>query len=201
MLIGQHGQKQRLPGDPGVTPEGAAQAEATAAWLAHREDLVAVWTSPMRRAVETAEPIARMTGRRLVTDARLRERMNWDDPSVESVEEFANGWRRASADREWVPRSGDSSRAAGDRFIAALCDLVHTYDEGAAVVVAHGGVTVDALRNLLGDELLGAEGPRLIDDGVPCCAITTLAFHGDHWELEHLASSAHLPRPVPQGDH
>jgi len=109
VLIVQHAEKQRLPGDPGLTASGVTQATVTAEWLAEHEDLVAVWASPLRRAVETAAPIARMTGCRLITDIRLRERMNWDDPHVESLEEFLVEWRKASDDRDYVPRSGDSS--------------------------------------------------------------------------------------------
>jgi broad specificity phosphatase PhoE len=193
VLIVQHAEKQRLPGNPGITSVGGAQAEATAAWLGDHEKLVAVWASPMRRAIETADPIARRTGHPLVADARLRERMNWDGPSVESLDEFLDDWQRASVDRDYLPRSGDSSRVAGDRFIEALGDLVATYHQGTAAVVAHGGVTVDALRNLLGDDVLWNEAADLIRGGVPSCAITTLGFDGHRWDLERLASVNHLP--------
>ena len=192
VLIVQHAEKQRLPGDPGITPVGAAQAKATAAWLINHEELVAVWASPTRRAIETADPIARITGHTLVAEARLRERMNWDGPGVGSFDDFLDDWQRASVDRDYLPRSGDSSRAAGDRFIEALGDLVATYDRGTSAVVAHGGVTADALRTLLGDDVLWNESPGLIRDGVPSCAITTLAFDGHRWELERLASVDHL---------
>jgi broad specificity phosphatase PhoE len=192
-LIVQHGEKERLPGDPGLTTLGTAQASLTAAWLQDQENLVAVWSSPFRRAVETAGPIVRAAGCGLVTDVRLRERMNWDDPNVQSIDEFLLDWRRASADRSYVPRSGDSSQDAANRFMAALGDLVGTYEEGTAVVVAHGGVTVDALRTLLGDERLLRDAPDLIDDGVPCCAITTLRFEGGRWMVDSLSSTAHLP--------
>jgi hypothetical protein len=37
-------------------------------------------------------------------------------------------------------------------------------------VVSHGGVTVDLLRNLLGDDGLPL---RLVEDHIPPCAITT----------------------------
>jgi hypothetical protein len=49
-----------------------------------------------------------------------------------------------------------------------------------------GGVTVDLLRTLLGD---GRLPRRLIDEGVPPCAITTV----HNLEVIEIASVAHLP--------
>jgi broad specificity phosphatase PhoE len=70
-----------------------------------------------------------------------------------------------------------------------------TVDDGDVVVVAHGGVTVDALRTLLGDESLLAQRPSLIDEGVPCCAITTLRREHDGWDVG-LPSTAHLAEVI-----
>jgi hypothetical protein len=52
-------------------------------------------------------------------------------------------------------------------------------------VVSHGGVTVDLLRNLLGDDGLPA---RLMTDGIPPCAITTL----DDLHVVSIAATGHL---------
>lgn len=43
--------------DPDLSPEGIEQALKVSAWLAH-EGADAVWSSPMRRAVQTARPFA-----------------------------------------------------------------------------------------------------------------------------------------------
>ena len=51
-----------MPGDPGLTELGLQQAMATARWLGSGERPVAVWSSPMRRALETASPIAEQFG-------------------------------------------------------------------------------------------------------------------------------------------
>ena len=192
ILIVQHGEKDRLPGDPGLTESGRLHAEATAAWLRSTGSVSRIVTSPLRRAVETAEPIARLLGLAVTTDDRLRERMNWEGGDGQAIEEFMFEWRRASADRSFVPTNGDSSHQAAARFIAALDDLaMSTGDDGEVVVVAHGGVTVDVLRTLLGDQQLLAQRPSLIEDGVPSCAITTLRRNHDRWEVEP-PSDAHL---------
>ena len=191
VLVVQHGEKRRLPGDPGLTDSGRLQAEATAAWLSATHSVTRIVTSPLRRAIETAAPIARVLGLEATLDDRLRERMNWDGEGGQTAEEFMADWHRASADRSFVPRHGDSSHDAAARFIAALDAIASTSEGGEVVAVSHGGVTVDALRTLVGDDPLLAQRPSLIDDGVPCCAITTFRRHNGRWEVE-LPSTEHL---------
>ena len=47
--------------DPSLAPQGVRQAEQMARWL-HDEGIDALYSSPMRRARETAEPLAALTG-------------------------------------------------------------------------------------------------------------------------------------------
>ena len=190
IVVVQHGDKERTAGDPGLTDIGRTNAQATAAWLSSAQRVTRVVTSPMRRAVETARPIADALGLDLTTDDRLRERMNWEGEE-QTLGEFLDEWRRASADRSFVPRSGDSSEQAAGRFLAALEALAETGDDGDVAVVAHGGVTVDAIRTVLGDETLLAHHPTLIDDGVPPCAITIFHHREGGWVVE-LPSTQHL---------
>lgn len=194
ILIVQHGDKERRAGDPGLTRLGHDQARLVAERLARLdgpERPVALRTSPLRRARETAAPIAAALHLEARPDDRLRERMNWDDDAVPFAD-FLADWEHATDDRTFVPRCGDSSRAAADRFLAALDDLASTVGEATAVVVAHGGVTVDTLRTVLGDDALTLADPTLIDDGVPSAAITTLRRERGHWTVEALPTDAHL---------
>lgn len=192
VLIVQHGEKERLPGDPGLTDLGRQQALATAEWLARSESPVAIWSSPMRRALETAKPIAENFALECEVDSRLRERMNWTGADGHSIEQFLAEWRRASSDRSYEPPSGDSSAAAATRFLDALRDIAVVHPEGSVIVVAHGGVTTDALRTLLGDGELLASEPTIFDVGVPCCAITTLQLEGKQWSVKSIARTNHL---------
>jgi phosphohistidine phosphatase SixA len=50
----QHGEKQPLPGDPGLTGTGLEQATCTGRWLCDL-GIRALFSSPMGRARETAE--------------------------------------------------------------------------------------------------------------------------------------------------
>lgn len=176
----QHGEKERLPGDPGLTDLGRRQADRTALWL-RQAGVSAVFSSPMRRALETAGPIASAAGVPVQRDARLRERMNWD--GTQPFEKFLADWAASDRDRSFIPRTGDSSLRAGERFLGFVRELAGRPE--TIVACAHGGVTVDLLRTLAGDRALPA---RLLDEGIPPCAITTL-----HDEvITGIASVSHL---------
>src|SRR5215470_11660113 len=101
----QHGEKEPGPGDPGLTALGREQAALTARWF-RRAGLTAVYTSPLRRARQTAQPIAAAAGLAVQVDDRLRERMNWD--GAEPLDRFLAEWDRSTRDRDFVPGSGES---------------------------------------------------------------------------------------------
>jgi broad specificity phosphatase PhoE len=170
VYVVQHGEKQRLPGDPGLTELGFRQAALAAEALRDRASagggLAMVYASPLLRARQTAAALAEAAGLPVRTDARLAERMNWDG-SV-PFERFAEDWSKATADRDFVPAVGDSSRAAGKRFREFLEERT---GDGPIAIAGHGGVTVDLLRTLLGD---AAVPEALLREGVPSGAITTI---------------------------
>ncbi|WP_165975825.1 histidine phosphatase family protein [Actinomadura rubrisoli] len=177
----QHAEKETGPGDPGLTALGRSQAARTAQWL-EGAGLSAVFSSPMRRAVQTAESIAEASGVAVEVDDRIRERMNWD--GSQSIEEFLADWATTVSDRDFVPASGDSSHRAAQRFRSFLAE--HAEGHGSVAVCTHGGVTVDLLRTLIGDRAVPSE---LLYRGVPSCAITTL----HDLEVVSIASTAHRP--------
>ncbi|MET8081321.1 histidine phosphatase family protein [Streptomyces sp. NPDC005303] len=119
----QHAEKERQPGDPGLTELGRRQAARTADWVQH-VGVRAVFSSPLRRARETAWSIASRTGLRVREDGRLRERMNWD--GSRPMEDFLADWAATVKDRNFVPASGDSSHDAAERFRSCL-DLTKSW--------------------------------------------------------------------------
>lgn len=183
IYVVQHGDKERVPGDPGLTELGQEQAAAAARWL-EGEGLQSLFSSPLRRARETAAAIAAVTGLPVQLDDRLRERLNWD--GTQPFEAFLADWDRSTHDRDLVLANGESSRSAGERmraFIAGLRD-----GPGPVAVVSHGGATTDLLRTLLGDAALP---PGLLAEGIPPCAITTL----DDSRVVAIAATGHLGLP------
>ena len=176
----QHGEKEPLPGDPGLTEAGRQQATRTGRWLLGM-GVSALWTSPVRRARETAECISSITGLAVQADARLRERLNWD--GTMSFDAFLALWARTVHDRDWVPPHGDSSRQAGRRLEEFLAELPAA--PGPVAVITHGGITVDLIRNLLGDQSVP---PHVLTAGIPPCAVTAI----DGSNVVMIASASHL---------
>jgi broad specificity phosphatase PhoE len=162
----QHGEKEPLPGDPGLTRTGREQAVHTGRWLRSLK-ISALYSSPMRRARETAEGIASITGLPIRCDTQLRERLNWDGSLP--FEAFLDLWARTMRDRDWAPADGESSRQAGTRLQAFLAGLADA--SGPVAAVTHGGITVDLLRNLLGDDAVPAS---VLAAGIPPCAVTAV---------------------------
>ena len=196
-VLVQHAEKHRTAGDPGLTPVGGQQAARTAAVLVDRhrsgERLAGLFASPTRRTRETAAPLAAALGLPVRLDPRLRERMNWGDgPAGQSLVDFLREWTRATADRDFTPGSGESSRVAGARLLAALDDLATTGPGARLVLVTHGGVTVDLLRTLVGDDALQRQHPTLLAQGIPPAAVTRLRRHRGGYVPTDVASVAHL---------
>ncbi len=169
-----------MPGDPGLTEAGRQQATRTGRWL-RGLGVRALCASPMRRARETADCIASVTGLAVQPDARLRERLNWD--GSQPFDAFLAVWVRTAHNRDLVPEGGESSRQAGARLRAFLTDLDST--PGPVAAVTHGGITTDLLRDLRSDHGLPS---HLLDAGVPPCAVTAV----DDLNVVMIASVSHL---------
>jgi broad specificity phosphatase PhoE len=180
----QHGDKLRVPGDPGLTSLGRRQAGQAGAWL-QTQGIRAVYASPLRRARETADRIGEQADLPVIIDGRLRERLNWT--GGEPFEDFLDRWARTEQDRDYEPAGGDSSRQAAGRLRDFLTGLAG--QPGPVAAVTHGGVTADLLRTLLGD---AAVPPGLRETGIPSCAITAVT---DATRLSLIASVTHLAGP------
>jgi broad specificity phosphatase PhoE len=188
----QHSEKAGAAGDPGLSPRGMRQAEQVAAFL-QRAAITRLVSSPLRRARETAQVVARVLNLPVAIDTRLRERMNWGESAIPQTRAaFLADWVYTTQHRDCQPQSGDSSRRAGDRLLALLEKLAGQYSGERVALVTHGGVTVDALRNLFADEYLRALHPTLIETGPAGGAITHLTKCGSKYELRALCATTHL---------
>ena len=148
LYLVRHGQARADDGtyneDTPLSPLGRRQAEAVAVGLANAS-LAAIYASPMRRARETAEPLARVTGLDVQVEERLREFeiAGWGPGMVEDVDW---AWR---PDDVGVP-GGETIAAFAERVAAACDDIVPTHAGGAIAIVSHSGTGDAILRWAMG---------------------------------------------------
>src|SRR5438874_1117187 len=193
----RHGHRALTVGDPPLSGQGIAQARSVAAHL-RRRPIVAVYASPLRRAHETAQWIARAHNLKVVADARLRERMNWGDVEAQSFEDFSAQWQRCTRERDYRPPGGDSARAAGARAESFIREQAERHPQREVVAVLHGGVLTDFLLNVFDEAELNRWHPDFIAQQsqlVPECSITVIEFDG-HYTMRRFAEVTHLPQHI-----
>ena len=136
--------------DPELADAGHAQARHLTEYLAS-EPIDAVYTSPLRRAVQTAEPLAASKGLHLHVIDSVAE---WDRNSSEYVpiEELkaANDPRWQALMRgEWTVNDETPEQFAR-RVVEALEALVDAHSGQRVAVLCHGGVINSYLAHVLG---------------------------------------------------
>ncbi len=160
--------------DPGLDAVGRAQAQAAADLLMAlpaAERPRRVFSSPLRRCRETAEPFARRLGVTIEIDPRFGE-----IPTPKALSTAERGpWLRAAFALNWGQINGDLDydawrRSVGEALVerAGCAVFSHFVAINAAVSVALG---TEAVRNLEPDHtamlVFGVDGERLtlLDQG------------------------------------
>jgi len=115
---------------------GRAQAEAIADVLVgcHRPVVVA---SPLRRARETADAVARRLGAPVQIDDRFVELDYGVLDGVPTKDVGADTWARWRVDPDFAPESGESLATLQTRVAAACTDLAETAAERDVLVFSH----------------------------------------------------------------
>jgi broad specificity phosphatase PhoE len=163
LLLVRHGETEgnvsrRLQGseDP-LTERGRRQARELAAHLSGRDDVVALYASPYRRAFETARAIGYALGMEPEPRAGLAELDVGEaagyrfDAWVEAFPEEAGRFRTEGVDYRWP--KGESGRDLSARAEGEVERILgeHGGGVGAVVVVSHGGTLAWIIAHLLGE--------------------------------------------------
>jgi broad specificity phosphatase PhoE len=158
LLLIRHAQPVRIDGlsddapaaDPALHADGVAQAARLATALASA-GLDALYCSPMRRALETAAPIAAATGLEVRVEEGLAE---FDQGSTSYIPlEEMQATRDPRLER-WA--AGDVSDLVGDpvmfqeRVTETVASIVAAHPSRIVAVVCHGGVINGYVAGLLG---------------------------------------------------
>jgi broad specificity phosphatase PhoE len=142
----------RMPG-VGLGESGRWQAEALAGWFAAKASLVdAVWTSPIQRARETAEPIAGRLGL-LAWDSDGLCEIDFGDWTGQGFDALRDDprWHRWNEARGAArPPGGESMAEAQARAMGELERAREEHPDGGVVLVSHGDVIKAILAGVLG---------------------------------------------------
>lgn len=177
--------------DIGLDAQGHRQAQRLAGRLADA-GLVAIHTSDLSRARDTAAPAAARLDIPVVADAGLRERCYGEFEGrtfaeIESgfPEEFAR-WRAREPDFI-LPGGGESLREFAARCARAFERIARSYPGARVAAVSHGGVLDIAYRLATG---LSLEAPRRHE--LLNASINRIRFDDGRWSLLDWADVAHL---------
>jgi probable phosphomutase (TIGR03848 family) len=152
---------------------GREQAEAVAARLASLKAVDAVYASPLERTRETAAPIAKARGLKVIADRgliecdfgewtgrQLKELMKL--PAWATVQRYPSGFRFPG---------GESFAEMQARITGAVADHVERHRGGTVVVVSHADPIKAAVASALGTHLDLFQ--RIV---ISPCSVTTIAY-------------------------
>lgn len=160
VILIRHGQSQgnaegRFGGhtDTPLSPKGRKQAKATAKALAS-EKFSSIYSSDLPRAIETATPLANLTGATLITTDAFRERsvgvmegLTFEEAAEQHPAEYQALLHR---DFEHVLQGGESYRQMLDRSSRALDEAIAENKGGRIAVFTHTGAICILSLHLMG---------------------------------------------------
>jgi probable phosphoglycerate mutase len=185
--------------DPDLTSEGHQMAEDFA--IAYKSlPWVAVFSSPLRRAVATAKPLCEAAGIRMQLKEGLREIAygQWEGKTPEEVNrEFHDTYVRWLAEPGWnAPNGGERGIDIARRSSLVIEEIEQTCSAGNVLVVSHKATTRIMLCFLLGIDV-GRFRDR-INMPVASISIVEMAVHGPmlHMMGDRAYLREHLRRRV-----
>jgi broad specificity phosphatase PhoE len=173
-------------GDVPLDEVGREQAEVAAQVMAGFEP-AAIFASDLTRTMQTAEPLAAVTGLEIQTDKRLREihvgsweGLSGDEIRAQDPDLAERLWRGEDVRRS---PTGESPGEVAERVAEALSEIAETAEDGATVaVVTHGLAGRVGACRFIG---LPPEHWRLFGH-LSNCAWISLDRHrsGAYWRIE-----------------
>lgn len=174
--------------DVPLTERGIRQAvwlQQFFAELPQRQQITAIYHSPLQRCAETARQIAR---RALAYDCNARSAGDWHGTVGDAVygtdpDATAGGLSAAGGHLDtFCPPDGESFAQCQQRSVAAFQQIVEQMVPGsAAVIVAHAGVNRCLLSWINGQPL-----KQLLSIPQPYGCVTTLTWQGQNWQVRPL---------------
>lgn len=138
--------------DSELTEEGQRQAERVARRVAtEHPDISAIYASPLRRTMKTAEQIARILNIDIIEEPDIREYGIGvlEGVSFGDLHKKHDFFNLLKADPHYAPEQGESIAQVSDRVATALQGILQRHPGEKVVAVSHGAALALALAGLL----------------------------------------------------
>jgi len=207
IILVRHGQTawnkvERIRGQVDITLDetGLAQAEATARRVAEDWQPCAVYSSPLRRAIQTANAIAQQLGQEVRPEPGLLD-ISFGEWQGLTPDEVADRWPAVAVAWQKAPDTvrfpgGESLDDVKQRGMAAVRALIERHTGEEIVAVGHTVVNRVIMCAVLG--LDNADHWRI---GQNTCAINVFRWQDGVYYVETMNDTCHLrqldcPRPA-----
>jgi broad specificity phosphatase PhoE len=184
--------------DHPLTEHGRKQVASLGRWFLDRA-VAAVYTSPLRRARETAETVAEATGAPLIERDELKELNVGDLDGRGDRESWAlhDGvvarWRTGDLDARFP--GGESYREVYDRVAGLVHEVIALHPDEDVALVGHGGIFTSVLPRLCA--VPGYDWSEQLKLGNT--AVTLLRHGGGELACEQWGGLEHLPEELRTG--
>lgn len=177
--------------NPDLTDDGHQMAQNFAT-VYGQTPWQAIFTSPLKRTLETAHPICSVTGMSPQVRDGLKEigYGQWEGKTVEEVEAaFHDDYLKWTADPAWYPPTdGEPAVSIAHRSLQVVEEIQKVYDEGNVLIVSHKATIRILMCSLLGIDV-GRFRYRL---ACPVGSVSVIEF-GTHGPLlKTMANRDHL---------
>ncbi|MEO6126213.1 MAG: MSMEG_4193 family putative phosphomutase [Ilumatobacteraceae bacterium] len=181
ILMVRHGQTpttgKLLPGRaPGLhlAETGVAQAEAAAARIAAITNVDAIYASPLERARETAAPIGKALGQKVLIDKGLLECDfgDWTGAELKNLMKLPEWTTVQRSPSTFRFPNGESFTEMQTRIVSAIDRLVNKHPGGTVVCVSHADPIKAAVAHAMGTHIDLFQ--RIV---ISTCSISAVAYH------------------------
>jgi probable phosphoglycerate mutase len=196
LLLIRHGLPLRVenddgaPADPPLSEEGRDQARRLAAWLVD-ERIDGIYSSPMQRARETAEPLAERLGLEITIEPGIAE-MDADSDTYLPLEELkGKDYERWKAFVDGGYASEHDFRLFHAEVVGGIEGIIAANPGRRVAVFCHGGVINSWAAHTLG------LAPKLFVDAIYTSVNRFIAAGTGERSLASLNEVAHLRGDAP----
>ncbi len=179
-----------------ITQSAIAKCECIRALLYKQQLWEAVFCSPMKRTIATAQPLCEAIG----IEPQLRDGLKeinygqWEDRTLAEVQEKdARAYMLWQREPAWnPPTDGETTIQIASRASLVIAEIEEKYTSGNVLVVSHKATIRIILCNLLGIDL-GRYRDRI---DMPVATVSVVKFDTYGPMLQRLGDRSHMPKAL-----